>query len=130
MHLPLAHRDMPRREICKMTISPKPQPLRSLTVPGSIITDEAAWAQVALNLAFLSSLSSSPLLLFLLFSRHVLLSWLPCFPPCPWCLLSVSCLSWREMSGFLMREAENDFIACATKCPDAQSGDQRRVEKS
>ena len=80
MHLPLAHRDMPRREICKMTISPKPQPLRSLTVPGSVVTDEAAWTPVALNLAFLPFLSSSPLLLFLLFSIHVLLSWMPCFP--------------------------------------------------
>ena len=28
-----------------------------------------------------------------------------------------------------MREVENDFIACATKYPDAQSGDQRRVER-
>ena len=72
MHLPLAHRDMPRREICKMTISPKPQPLRSLTAPGSVVTEEAAWTLVALNLAFLPSLSSSPLLLFSLFSRCVL----------------------------------------------------------
>ena len=63
-----------------MTISPKPQPLRSLTAPGSVVTEEAAWTLVALNLAFLPSLSSSPLLLFSLFSRRVLWSWLPCFP--------------------------------------------------
>lgn len=80
MHLPLAHRDMPRREICKMTVSPKPHPLRSLAVPGSVATDEAAWTPIALNLTFLPFVSSSPLLLFSLFSRHVLLSWLPCFP--------------------------------------------------
>lgn len=61
MHLPPAQRDMPRREKSQNNNISKAQPFHSLSVAGSVITDEAAGTQVAQNLTLLSSLPSPPL---------------------------------------------------------------------
>lgn len=113
MCLPLAHRDRPRREICKITISLSPIPL-------CVILSLCEWwrsnwcSLLVLSCSRLHVSSCDLCISFLLCFLRLILVWQHQF--FSQCLLTVSCWSLWERSGFFIHGPE---FECFTSVQDA-----------